>query len=137
MTVRNMTVVRTPGTDSKPMVKIANQLLLTMGFAIGVPIEVTYERGLISIRRSDNNYEPNNNLQTPSSPIAVSATPCADDAGEGDGHARRKQSDPADVAKVVPISVQPLRYVLTGHWCHDNRQNAGVIGLQMRIEHGR
>lgn len=126
MTIRMMTVVRTPGTDNKPMVKIANQLLLTMGFAIGVPIEVTYEQGLISIRRLDNNYEPNNNLQAPSGPVAISAASCTDDAGEGDGYAGRRKPGPTDVAEVVPSTVQPMRYVLSGHWYYGHRQNAGI-----------
>ena len=125
---RRMTVVRTPGTDRTPMVKIANQLLSAMGFAIGVPIEVVYSQNLITLRTL--NYE--HQLQKPSSPVALSAASGATDAREESKHAGREESNPTDTAKVVPKPVQPLRYVLSGQWYHVGPQDPRINCREVR-----
>ena len=52
MTVRRMTVVRAPSTNGKPMIRIVNNLLAKAGFEIGTPVEVTYQRGIITIKKT-------------------------------------------------------------------------------------
>jgi hypothetical protein len=49
--IRHMVVVRTPGTNNKPMIRISNELLANAGFNIGTQIEITYERGNITIKK--------------------------------------------------------------------------------------
>jgi hypothetical protein len=46
-----MVVVRAPGTNNKPMIRITNELLTNAGFSIGTKIEVTYEKGIITIKK--------------------------------------------------------------------------------------
>jgi hypothetical protein len=47
-----MTVTYAPGGDGrKPMVRIANSLLVHAGFAVGTPIKVSYTEGLITIKK--------------------------------------------------------------------------------------
>lgn len=48
---RRMVVVRAPSTNNKPMIRISNNLLVHVGFTIGTPIEVIYERGIITIKK--------------------------------------------------------------------------------------
>ncbi len=48
---RRMLVVRTPGTDNKPMIRIANRFLSDAGFTIGSTVEVLYRRGVIIIKK--------------------------------------------------------------------------------------
>lgn len=48
---RRMVVVRAPGTDNKAMIRISNNMLASVGFTIGTPIEITYERGVITIKK--------------------------------------------------------------------------------------
>lgn len=112
MTTKRITVTRAPGTDRTPMVKLANQLLDTMGFAIGAPIEVVYQRGIITLRII--NYA--NSVQTSSGPFSLPATSDSADAGEVDGHSGRNASGSSDAREAVQNQVQPLRYVLTGSW---------------------
>lgn len=112
MTTKRITVTRAPGTDRTPMVKLANQLLATMGFAIGAPIEVVYQRGVITLRIVNHA----NNLQTSSGPLSLSAASDATDAGEGDGHPGRDASSPSDARQAVSGKIQPLRLVLSGSW---------------------
>lgn len=65
MIKRQMSVVRAPSTNGKPMLRIVNNLLTKAGFEIGTPIEVTYRRGRISIKKLEKqNHE---HLQKPSS----------------------------------------------------------------------
>ncbi|OGI15745.1 MAG: hypothetical protein A2878_02980 [Candidatus Moranbacteria bacterium RIFCSPHIGHO2_01_FULL_54_31] len=63
MIVRRMTVVRAPSTNGKPMIRLINNLLTKAGFEIGTPIEVTYQRGIITIKKLDEHHEYN--LQKP------------------------------------------------------------------------
>ena len=62
MTLRRMVVTRAPGSDDKPMVKIANRLLETMGFEIGAPIEVAYREGVITITKLEINDRQGHNV---------------------------------------------------------------------------
>lgn len=48
---RRMVVVRAPGTNDKPMIRISNNILASAGFAIGTSVEITYERGIITIKK--------------------------------------------------------------------------------------
>ena len=112
MTTKHITVTRAPGTDRTPMVKLANQLLAAMGFAIGAPIEVVYQRGVITLRIV--NYA--NSIQSPSGPFSLPAASDSADAGEVDGHPRRDASSPSDASKAVSGKIQPLRLVLSGSW---------------------
>ena len=57
--VRKMSVVRTPGTGDKPMIRIANRFLLDYGFKIGSTVEVSYQPGVIIIKLNKK-YESNN-----------------------------------------------------------------------------
>lgn len=63
MTVRTMVVVRSPGTDATPMLKVANRLPQVYGFDIGAAIEVTYQPGIINVRLIDTNHA--DSIQTP------------------------------------------------------------------------
>ena len=51
MTTRRMTVVRAPGTYDKPMIRITNKLLVSAGFKMGTAVKVTYQRGIITIKK--------------------------------------------------------------------------------------
>ena len=86
MTVKRMTVVRNPGTMDRPMIKLANATLEDMGFEMGTPIEVSYQRDLITIRNLNDNHE-SNNLQKPRCPKSdpVSGTAATSDAGQPRG----------------------------------------------------
>ena len=57
MIKRQMTVVRAPSTNGKPMIRIVNNLLTKAGFEIGTPIEVTYGRGFITIKKLNEHHE--------------------------------------------------------------------------------
>lgn len=136
MTVKRQTVVRNPGTMDKPMIKIANSTLEDMGFEMGTPIEVSYQRGLITIRNLNDNHE-SNNLQNPASPVthpASSGASDTEDAGASDGHAGRGEPDPTDITKVVPNPIQPLRYVLTGSWRYGDSEDARTHRSQVRAQ---
>jgi hypothetical protein len=76
MTLRRMTVVRAPSTNGKPMIRIVNNQLTKVGFEIGTPITVTYEWGIITIKKI--NHE--NRLLAQKIPVADS------NGGEEDGH---------------------------------------------------
>jgi len=57
---RRMKVLRAPGTDNKPMIRISNNFLVNAGFSIGTKVEVSYCRGIIVITRINNkNHEYN------------------------------------------------------------------------------
>src|SRR3989344_701055 len=114
MTVRRMTIVRSPGTDSTPMLKISNLLLPIMGFAIGAPVMVAYQPGIITVKILNHEHQ----LQKSSSPISLPSASCATNAGKIDGPTGRSESNSTDVTKAVPTSPQPLRYILTGSWHH-------------------
>jgi hypothetical protein len=49
--VRRMVIVRAPGTNNKPMIRISNNILAHAGFTIGTRIEITYERDIITIKK--------------------------------------------------------------------------------------
>lgn len=49
--IRKMLVVRTPCTNSRPMIRISNQMLADMGFEIGMVIEVSYDQDIIIIKK--------------------------------------------------------------------------------------
>lgn len=51
MTVRQMIVVRAPGTNSNPMIRVSNSYLVLAGFIVGTQFEITYQSGLITIRK--------------------------------------------------------------------------------------
>jgi len=57
---RKMSVVRTPGTNDKPMIRIANKFLADANFSIGSTVEVSYERNIIIIKKLNKQYEFNN-----------------------------------------------------------------------------
>lgn len=65
-----ITVVRCPGTDRTPMLKLANRQLLACGFSLGTRVSVEYERGRITISLTSQPYEPDN---IPGSQVPVSA----------------------------------------------------------------
>ena len=56
--IRRMSVVRTPGTEDKPMIRIANRFLSDAGFKIGSTVEVSYQSGVIIIKKL-NEHESN------------------------------------------------------------------------------
>lgn len=113
MTVRRMTVVRTPGTDDKAMIRLtSNTMLTSAGFTVGTEIEVTYERNIITIKTLNHEHH----LQAPTSPLPLPVAFGASDAGEIYGHVGRSESNPTAVTKAVPTSPQPLRYILAGSW---------------------
>ena len=74
--IRLMHVVRAPGTNDRPAIRLANKWLTENGFNVGTPIEVTYTKGIITIRKI--NHE--NRLL----PEALSITDT--DGGAEDGH---------------------------------------------------
>lgn len=131
--MRRMTVVRAPGTDALPMIKIANRMLSAAGFGIGTAVGITYGRGIITIKTLDHEHQ----LQEPRSPVSLSAASREADAGESDGHARRGEPSPTDVTKAVPIPVQPLGYVFSGHYYHGKPQNSGLSCREVRVSIGR
>ena len=57
---RRMSVVRAPSTNNKAMLRIVNNLLPQAGFSIGTTVEVTYQSGLIIIKKVNKRYERNN-----------------------------------------------------------------------------
>lgn len=69
MTTRRMVIVRAPGTDRNPMVRITNSFLERSGFKVGTPIEVSYQRGLITIKK----LHENNNTDVSAPPAAASS----------------------------------------------------------------
>lgn len=62
MTSRKMVVTYAPGgSKEKPMIRISNNFLKTVGFEIGTAIEVTYEENIITINKvKETNYEHSN-----------------------------------------------------------------------------
>ncbi|MBP6924260.1 MAG: hypothetical protein KBC62_03160 [Candidatus Pacebacteria bacterium] len=55
---RKMTVIRAPGTQDVPCIRISNQHLLKAGFQLGDLITVTYKPKVIVIKRiKENNHE--------------------------------------------------------------------------------
>ena len=66
MEKRKMTVVYAPGVRSykvqQPMIRITNKFLLSSGFHVGDPIEVMYQRGIITITKLaiKQHEQPNN-----------------------------------------------------------------------------
>src|SRR3989344_3032810 len=114
MTVRHMTVVRAPGTNDRAMIRIVNNTLAEMGFKIGTPIKVSYQRGIISIKKVNDKYEPDN-LQQPSSPLTSPTPPSGACAGESTRHAGSGTSHPQGNQETMR-DIQPLRYVLRGHF---------------------
>ena len=74
--VRRMIVYRAPCTNDSPMIRIANKMLADMGFKVGTRIEVSYAKGIITIKKI--NHE--NRLLPKALPLTDS------DGGEEDGH---------------------------------------------------
>lgn len=74
--VRKMVVIRAPGTNDKPAIRIVNKWLVEAGFVIGTQIEVSYQPDIITIKKL--NHE--NRLL----PKALSITDT--DGGAEDGH---------------------------------------------------
>jgi len=60
MTGKRMTVVRAPSTNGKAMIRIVNSLLPRAGFSIGTAIEVSYQPGIITIKKLKKHHERNN-----------------------------------------------------------------------------
>src|SRR3989344_8851229 len=98
MTVRRMSIVRCPGTMDRPMLKVTNSQLEAVGFTMGTPVEITYQEGLLIVKKM--NHEPNN-VQKPASPVtnpaASSGTASAED-GAG------RTSDQGACAEIVQDS---------------------------------
>lgn len=63
---RTMSVVRTPGTDNKPMIRIANNFLADADFSIGSTVEVSYQHNIIIIKKIKHEY----NIQE-TNPVSV------------------------------------------------------------------
>ncbi len=57
---RRMSVVRAPSTNDKAMIRIVNNLLPRAGFSIGTAIEVSYQSGIITIKKLNKHHERNN-----------------------------------------------------------------------------
>jgi antitoxin component of MazEF toxin-antitoxin module len=57
-----MSVVRAPSTNEKAMIRIVNNLLTRAGFSIGTAIEVSYQPGIITIKKV-NKHHGRNKLQ--------------------------------------------------------------------------
>ena len=74
--IRLMHVVRAPGTDDKPAIHLTNKWLTEAGFTMGTAIEVSYQSGIITVKKI--NHE--NRLLTQKIPVANS------DGGAEDGH---------------------------------------------------
>lgn len=56
---RKMTIIRAPGTNSTPCIRISNQHLHKAGFELGDHVSVTYKPEVIVIKklREENKYE--------------------------------------------------------------------------------
>jgi hypothetical protein len=54
---RRMSVVRAPSTNNKAMIRIVNSLLPRSGFSIGTAIEVSYQPGIITIKKLKKHHE--------------------------------------------------------------------------------
>lgn len=108
MTVRRMTVVRCPGTMDRPMIKIANSTLETMGFTMGASIEITYQEGLLIVKKIDKTYDANKSLQEPRCPVpnTVQATVSPDREDS------RSESSARNVKEIVCDTIYPARFVL-------------------------
>lgn len=57
---RRMSVVRAPSTNNKAMLRIVNNLLPQAGFSIGTTVEVTYQSGIITIKKVKKHHEHHN-----------------------------------------------------------------------------
>ena len=123
MTVRHMTVVRAPGTMNKPSIRIANNLLAGAEFTIGTAIEVTYQRGIITITKINQQHGHNNISET--NPVTDPTTNAsgAVDATTGDGYTGPRASDSQRNQEAMR-TIRPLRYVLRGHWHTVSAQDA-------------
>ena len=112
MTVRRMVVVRSPGTETRPEIRISNSWLLLAGFTVGASIEVAYQKNKIIITKIETNHE--HNLQKPKRPFSV---PTAQASGataprESDGHAERGASDTASITQALYGPASPTCFVL-------------------------
>jgi len=66
---REMTVAYAPGGDGcKPMIRIANRLLLESGFIVGSKVEIQYDRNVITITKLSNEHHHANKIPSPFSP---------------------------------------------------------------------
>jgi len=56
---RKMTIIRAPGTEATPCIRISNQHLHKAGFALGDQVSVTYKPEVIVIKklRNENKYD--------------------------------------------------------------------------------
>ena len=72
---RKMSVVRTPGTDNKPMIRIANNFLAGADFSIGSTVEVSYGHNIIIIKKITKHEH--NNIQE------ICSVSVSNDAKEG------------------------------------------------------
>ena len=124
MIAKQQTVTRAPGTDRTPMVKLANQLLKTMGFSIGTPIEVAYRRGVITLTIIENA----NKLQSTTSPFPVPTASSEAGAGAEHEYAGRTQPDPSDVVKIVPSPVFAHSHIFSRPWNHVSSQQDARVG---------
>src|SRR3989344_6909094 len=93
--MRRMTVVRAPGTYATPMIKISNRMLVAAGFGIGTPIEVRYDRNIITVKVIDYEYQ----LQSSRSPFPVPTASSEASAGKVVGHARRAEPCAIDTSQ--------------------------------------
>ncbi len=71
MTVRRMKVVRSPGSETRPEIRISNSWLFPAGFGVGTPIEVTYQKDKIIIRKLEDKHESNFLQGQPAGPIPI------------------------------------------------------------------
>lgn len=132
MTVRRMTVVRCPGTMDRPMIKIANSTLEYMGFEMGTAVEVSYQRGVITVRKLDDHHEPDN-LQQPASPL-TSPTPPGGACEEASARHPKRGAPVSKECAATLRNVQSLCYLLGGHRNPLYAQNTGAYRSAMRIE---
>lgn len=71
LSTRKMRIIRAPGTDAKPMIRIVNKFITDASFTIGTNIEVSYQPGVITINKIKNNEY--SNLQKSSDTASASA----------------------------------------------------------------
>lgn len=78
-TTRKMSVVRAPGTNDMPMIRLVNNFLYEAGFTKGTLIEVSYHHGEINIKKLENE----NSLQTNKVPVPSDEQKLVQRSGQG------------------------------------------------------
>ena len=115
---------RTRTIEPVPMLRVANRMLLEAGFNVGAKVSVEYGHDIITVRKLQNHGHNNISETNPVTDPTTNAS-SAVDATTGDGYTGPRASDSQRNQEAMR-NIQPLRYVLRGHWHTVSAQDARI-----------